>query len=47
VELVFSGIFQKGENKFQWEADNLPVGVYFIHLKIGRKTISKKIIYSD
>jgi hypothetical protein len=47
VELVFSGIFQKGENKFQWEADNLPVGVYFIHLKIGRETISKKIIYSD
>ena len=45
VEVVFSGVFQKGENKFQWRAANLPDGIYFIHIKIGRKIISKRLVH--
>jgi photosystem II stability/assembly factor-like uncharacterized protein len=47
VEAVFSGVFKKRENKFQWEAANLPTGTYFIYVKIGREIISKKIIHTN
>ncbi|NOX47632.1 MAG: T9SS type A sorting domain-containing protein [Chlorobi bacterium] len=44
VKVVFSGMFQKGENKFGWQSQNLPDGVYFVQIGIGEQIISKKIV---
>jgi len=35
---------QKTENKFIWETNNLPSGIYFIQMHYGNKLIVKKIL---
>jgi len=35
---------QKGEQKVEWRADDLPAGIYYCRLQAGDKMVSGKII---
>lgn len=44
VATLFSGEAQTGGHSVQWNASNVPSGVYFYQLKTGKYTITKKLL---
>ena len=45
VETFVIEQIESGYNEILWNARNLPSGVYFIHLRLGDKSKSQKVIY--
>jgi len=41
---LFSKFLSEGKHVCHWEANDLPSGIYFIRLQIGKEIITKKII---
>jgi hypothetical protein len=45
VETLINDIVEVGQHEIQWNANQYPSGIYFVELKSGGKSETRKIIY--
>ncbi|MFN6013063.1 MAG: agmatine deiminase family protein [Flavobacteriales bacterium] len=44
IQIIYSGVINKGINTFQLDAGQIDPGVYFIRLKLSEKNVTQKLI---
>ena len=45
VDTLVDGMVESGDHEIRWDAENFSSGIYFIHLRVGDKSRSQKVIY--
>jgi hypothetical protein len=46
-ELITNKFMESGEHSFDFDASNLPSGLYFVSLRAGGEVISRKLIVTN